>query len=172
MRKYIYWLFPLIWMGIIFYSSSQPYEKQTVKPFLANELDLSFLIPYLDWVSFTFHHSVVSIETLGIEGFIEFFIRKGAHITVFFVLLCLFFAALKKSVNILFKFKLIISFFLTVAYAGIDEYNQGFTDNRTAYSGDVVIDSFGALIAVVLIIAIRFQVNGSKKRLQNSDKFV
>lgn len=138
-------------MGVIFYSSGQPYEKQDIKPFLSGKMDLSFMEPLLSWISFTYHHSVVSIESHGIEGLIEFFIRKGAHLTVFFLLLCFFYLAIRKS-SIFSTFRsLLFSFLLTVAYAILDEVHQGFTPNRTPYIGDIFLDSFGAFVAVCCV---------------------
>src|SRR5690625_1921545 len=155
MRKYIYWLLPFLWMGVIFYASSQPYEKQDIKPMLADGLDLSFLEPLLGWIAFTCNGSVVSVATHGIEGFIEFFIRKGAHIAVFFLLTCFFFISIRKSTELLFKQTAAISFFAAVAYAIIDEIHQGFTPNRTSYIGDVLLDSLGSFAAVILFLIIR-----------------
>ena len=85
-KKYMTWLFCLLWMGMIFYSSSTPYEKQDVKPFLAGKLDLTLLEPFLEDITFTYNQSVISVQSLGIEGYIEFFLRKGAHVFVFMVL--------------------------------------------------------------------------------------
>lgn len=68
--------------GNYFYSSSTPYEKQDMRPFLGNYIDLSFLEPVLSGISFTYHQSVVSVETLGIAGFIEFLFVRG-HILLF-----------------------------------------------------------------------------------------
>ncbi|MFD1361699.1 VanZ family protein [Lentibacillus salinarum] len=155
MKKYVYWLLPIGWMCVIFYSSAQPYEQQDVKPFLERTVDLSFLAPYVDWVAFTYHHGEVSVAALGVEGFIEFFMRKGAHIGVFFVLMCLFYVALSKTSSTTFRAAVVVSFWLTVAYAAIDEWHQGFTANRTPYMGDVVIDGFGALLAVILLAFFR-----------------
>src|SRR5690625_6708865 len=90
MRKYLYWLFPFMWMIVIFISSSQPYEKQNIQPFLTDTIELSFLEPYIHWISITYNQSEVSVERLGVYGFIEFFIRKGAHVFVFLTLCCLF----------------------------------------------------------------------------------
>ncbi|MFD2656942.1 hypothetical protein [Gracilibacillus thailandensis] len=72
MKKLIYWLFPLLWMGVIYYASDQPYEEQDIKPFLSQHIDLSFLTSILQPISFKYHHSVVSVEQLGVEGFVEF----------------------------------------------------------------------------------------------------
>ncbi|HLS08689.1 VanZ family protein [Lentibacillus sp.] len=151
MKKYIYWLLPIVWMGVIFYSSAQPYEKQDMKPLLDRTFDLSFLTPLVDWVSFTYHHSEVSTAALGVEGFVEFFLRKGAHVAVFFVLMCLFFVAFRKTSRMRFWAVLVMSFLFTVAYGAIDEFHQGFTVNRTPYVGDVLIDGTGALAAAILL---------------------
>lgn len=154
MRKYLYWLLAICWIGVIFYVSGQPYEKQDIKPYLSGKLDLSFMEPLLGWISFSYNHAEVSVVSLGINGFIEFFIRKGTHVAVFFLLLCFFYLALKKACTISLIPAISISFFLTVAYAILDEFHQGFTSNRTAYIGDVFIDSFGALLAVFLLLMI------------------
>ncbi|CDO03276.1 putative integral membrane protein [Oceanobacillus picturae] len=151
-KKHIFWLLPICWMGIIFYSSHQPYENQDVKPLLNNFINVSFLEPYLNWLSFTYHESVVSVEQLGVAGFIEFFIRKGAHVSVFFVLCLLFYVAFRKAGKQKHSKALIFSLFLTVIYAISDEIHQGFTPNRTPYVGDVILDSFGALLAVGLLV--------------------
>lgn len=162
MRKSLYWLFPFIWMIVIFISSSQPYEKQNIQPFLTDTIDLSFLEPYVNWISFTYNQSEVSVERLGIYGLIEFFIRKGAHVFVFLILCCLFFLALKQTTKIKLSLQLIISFILTVLYAAFDEFHQGFTENRTSYMGDVLLDGFGGGLGIVLLVMI-YVVKGKGK---------
>ncbi|WP_228550081.1 VanZ family protein [Salinibacillus xinjiangensis] len=77
MKKWWYWTLPIAWMGVIFYSSSQPYEQQDLKPTLNRWIDFSFLEPIAKHIRFTYHHSEVSVETLGINGLVEFFIRKA-----------------------------------------------------------------------------------------------
>ncbi|MCF3943430.1 VanZ family protein [Oceanobacillus alkalisoli] len=160
-KKYLYWLFPILWMGIIFYSSATPYEQQDMKPFLGESVNLEFLEPLADEVRFTYNESIVSIETHGVEGIVEFFIRKGAHVFVFFILTLLFKLAFDKTTEMRFQNQVLLSFLLTAAYAIMDEIHQGFTPNRTAYMGDVFLDSMGSLIAVVLLIIIR-KINWSK----------
>lgn len=151
MRKKLYWLLPLAWMGVIFNSSSTPYQEQDMKPFLSSYTDLSFLKPYLDSIVFTYHHSEVSVATLGVEGFIEYFIRKGAHVTVFLLLLLFLHVAFRKTTTLALNKCIVWSLFITVLYAAFDEIHQGFTPNRTPYVGDVLLDTVGALIGVGLI---------------------
>lgn len=155
-KDLLYWLLPIGWMGVIFRSSSTPYQQQDIKPFLGEYIDFTFLEPYLNWIYFTYNGSAVSIETHGAAGLIEFFIRKGAHVFVFFLLACLFKLALRKTTKLSVKMQLMLSFLLTAAYAVIDEVHQGFTPNRTPYFGDVLLDSFGALLAILFVLAIRY----------------
>ncbi len=146
-RNIVYWLLPLGWMAIIFAFSAQPYEKQDIRPILGNTLDLTMLEPYLNWIHFTYAQSEVSVEALGIAGLLEFFIRKGAHFGVFFILMCFFIVAWIKSSSFKQHSIVLIALLLSVIYACLDEYHQGFTENRTPYIGDVVIDSAGAITA-------------------------
>ncbi|MRH41960.1 VanZ family protein [Aquibacillus halophilus] len=161
MSKWIHWIFPLIWMGVIFHSSSQPYQEQDIKPFLSNIIDLSFLDRYLNWIKFTYHQSEVSVASLGVNGLLEFFIRKGAHVTVFLVLMILLYFAFIKTVSMSKNELLIISLFITIAYAVFDEIHQGFTPNRTPFFGDVLLDTFGAIIGLGIILLIRFKRNSN-----------
>ncbi|ENH98381.1 hypothetical protein J416_00299 [Gracilibacillus halophilus YIM-C55.5] len=167
MKKWLYWLLPLGWMGVIFYSSAQPYQQQDIKPFLGGTFDLSFLIPYVDGISFVYHQEVVSVGALGIEGFIEFFIRKGAHFTVFFLLAIFFFLACQKTVQKRSP-QLIacFAFFCTIVYAMFDEWHQSWTPNRTPYVGDILIDSIGAGFAIFcLLIWIKKKHGNRRQRL-------
>lgn len=155
MKKFLYWLLPIGWMGVIFLSSSTPYEKQDVKPLLNNVEFLRFLEPYLQPISFVYNQSVVSVDHLGLAGFLEFFLRKGAHVGVFFLLLDFLYIAFRKTTELSFNRAVAFSFFITVAYAVTDEIHQGFTPNRTPYLGDVLLDSIGALLAASLLTVIR-----------------
>ncbi|UOQ85158.1 VanZ family protein [Gracilibacillus salinarum] len=153
MKKIIYWMFPLLWMWVIYLVSDQPYQQQDIKPFLSTYVDLSFLEPVLSPIVFHYHHSEVSVAALGVEGFIEFIVRKGAHFVVFLTLACLFYIAMRKSFPLSVpKLVAVIAFLLTVLYAISDEWHQGFTAGRTPYAGDVMIDSAGALVGILAIL--------------------
>lgn len=153
--KYFYWLFPMLWMAVIYYFSDQPYEQQNIQPYLAEGIDLDFIKPYINWVSFTYHQSVVSVGTLGVYGFVEFFIRKGAHVFVFFVLNWLFYLALHQTMKFPFIYRIMISFVCTVLYAVFDEFHQSFTENRTSYVGDVFLDGLGGTLAIIVLIIMK-----------------
>ncbi|MCP3028069.1 VanZ family protein [Halobacillus sp. A5] len=155
MRKLVYWLPVMLWMTIIYYSSSTPYEKQNIKPLLGSWFDLSWLEPYLNRVSFTYNTKEVSAAALGVEGFIEFFIRKGAHLGVFFVLTLLFYYAFSHSLQgRKFLILVVASWTGAVLYAVFDEWHQGLTPNRTPYAGDVILDAAGGGLAVIVIFIV------------------
>ncbi|MFC7321841.1 VanZ family protein [Halobacillus campisalis] len=152
MRKIVYWIPSILWMGIIFYSSSTPYEEQNVQPLLGEYFNLQWLAPYLEGISFTYDQNMVSIATHGVEGFIEFFIRKGAHVGVFLVLTLLLNLGLAQHKV---KHPMMAAWLLTVFYAIADELHQGITPNRTPYIGDVILDAIGGLAGLSLIYFIR-----------------
>ncbi|SHM97044.1 VanZ family protein [Gracilibacillus kekensis] len=166
MKKIGYWLLPILWMAIIYYSSDQPYQEQDIKPFLSDYINLSFLEPYLQSITFTYNQSVVSVDQLGLAGFIEFFIRKGAHVGVFMVLCIWFYLAIRQTSKYSnHRTSSIFAFSATLLYAIFDEWHQGWTPNRTPYIGDVLLDGFGALLAVMLILFI-FRKNNKSNKLR------
>ncbi|SFK48628.1 VanZ like family protein [Lachnospiraceae bacterium KH1T2] len=80
-------------------------------------------------------------------------IRKIAHMTEYALLTLSFMLALYMW-EIRDKRLYIISFICSVAYAFSDEFHQSFVEGRYDSLVDVAIDSCGALIAVLIILAI------------------
>ncbi len=156
LKQIFIWSLPLIWMVIIFLFSATPYERQDLKPALTERFDLAVVEPFVDRVNFTYHQSEISVASLGIESFVEFFIRKGAHVFVFFTLTLLFIYAFKKTTNLDRQLIFLFSYLLSVLYAGFDEWHQSLTPNRTPYIGDVFLDSLGSLFAVTVVAVLAF----------------
>ncbi|WP_096203284.1 VanZ family protein [Bacillus sp. FJAT-45350] len=149
MRRFLLYFLPLLlWMGLIFFASSQPYERQDLQPAMDEHLSLGWMEAMFSYVSFTYSNTEVSIDNLGVTGFFEFFIRKGAHVFAYFILAILAYRALY-SINLPKPF--LWSFLLVVFYAITDEIHQGFTPNRTPLVEDVVLDSIGGLLGLLLI---------------------
>lgn len=165
MRKYKGWFNlagTLLVMLVIFYSSSQPYSKQDMRPELGLIFDHPFWKEAFSFVSFTYAGSEVSIEANGVTGFIEFFFRKFAHLAVFF---CLGFFTLRtiQTLRKLSRFSAPLSFSLVVLYAALDEVHQYFTGDRTPLWQDVMIDSVGGVIGILFSM---FLWHRKKKRTQ------
>jgi VanZ family protein len=150
MKKFlIYWLPVLIWMSMIFYASSQPYEKQDLRPTISNYINLEIIETLFSSIVIEYAGEEVSISKLGTAHFIEFFIRKAAHFFVYLGLGFLIYRAL--SVYLLNnRLTFMTSWLLTILYAISDEIHQGFTPNRSPHFEDVMIDSVGGLIGISL----------------------
>lgn len=136
MKKKIYPILIVLWMCFIFYMSAQP---ATVSSAQSGGF-ISFLspIPFVgDIVSY-----LMDIK-IG-----EFIIRKSAHMFLFFVLAILIYLYKYNKVNILKTCA--IAFLLTFLYACTDEFHQLFVLGRSGEIRDVMVDSTGAFIGVIV----------------------
>ncbi len=150
MKKFIiYWLPLIIWAFIIFGFSSQPYQKQDLRPMLEKHINKEVAEKYFGDYTFHYHGKEISIARLGIGGFIEFFIRKGAHLFEYAVLGMLLFRAIN-STGIRMTRVIVLAFIVAFLYAATDEWHQSFTINRTPLFTDVLIDSVGALLGIMM----------------------
>lgn len=144
-------------MAVLFYSSSQSYEQQSQIGLLSTLLKNQPFKESLSEFSFVYAGSEVSIAARGYFGFVEFFIRKLAHFGTYFILGGSFFLGLFPRIKSLW----LAAFFGWLAatgYAGMDEFHQMLTNGRTPLFQDVMLDSAGALTAVLfcwLILGIR-----------------
>lgn len=143
MKKYI--LFILILLGL-FYSSAQTYEEQSLIPDLMRWLPGEPFKGFLSLLQIPYWGTTVSVDERGYHAFIEFLLRKGAHVVTF--------GALAFAAYIIFR-RIGIAFILTVALAIADEYHQSLTGGRTPTIHDVMLDSFGAAIALLIIWLIK-----------------
>ncbi len=145
----LFWGPVLLWMGMIFYSSSQPYSDQDIKPLLLDTVELGWFSTYFSELAFNYAGEEVSVNRLGEAGYIEFFIRKGAHVTVYLILAFLIYRALRITIKTR-KPIIFYSWLLTSIYAASDEIHQGFTVQRSPHVEDVILDSAGAILGVLL----------------------
>jgi VanZ family protein len=151
-RFVLYWLPVLIWAGMIFYASSQPYEKQDLRPLISDRVDLSFVENNFSFIRFYYAGDEISIREMGTPSFVEFFIRKSAHFFTYFTLGFLLFRALK--FHLLNANNFLFSFMLTAVYASSDEFHQNFTSNRTPHIEDVMLDAVGGLVGIAIALFI------------------
>ncbi|WEG16638.1 VanZ family protein [Alkalihalophilus pseudofirmus] len=142
-----------IWLGVIIYSSSQPYSDQDIQPLLQN-WNLEWVYSLLGSISFTYGGSEISVIARGPAAFIEFFIRKGAHLLVFSILgflLTRIFLALNYKVPTAIMLTLMIIF----PFACIDEYRHLLHPDRTGLFADVILDTIGGVIGVLSYLIVR-----------------
>lgn len=124
-----------------------------------------FLIPAIIWMLFIFtmSHTIGTVSSqqsnfiadiiaqyLKIDyNLLTFIIRKTAHMSEYAILLLLLYFGITK-INI-YKYSLSISLFITFIYACSDEIHQLFIPGRSGQFTDVLIDTSGALIMLLLI---------------------
>ncbi len=92
-----------------------------------------------------------SIPDLRTELEYDFFLRKAAHVSEYFVFTFLLYRAFKGSFNIN-SFKILMyPAGLSLLYAISDEIHQYFVVGRSCAIGDVLIDSIGIIGFCILI---------------------
>ncbi|OKL36423.1 VanZ family protein [Domibacillus mangrovi] len=138
--------------AVIFQFSSQTYEQQSLVPLLRQVLPGEPFAGVLSHVHVSYWNSIISIETKGYYYFVEFFIRKFAHLFLFGCL-----AAALFSVMMLARPKrvwtvVLFSLIGTGIYAVLDEYHQFLTGGRTPLLKDVVLDMIGATAALTVYV--------------------
>lgn len=137
------WTSTLIWMGIIFYLSSQSSSQSAhLSTGLKNEL-LALLA-----------HFIPGIENMELKS-LDFFIRKNAHFIAYFILGILTLLALiqseaRKPAN--------LALLIGILYAVSDEFHQLFVPGRAGQFRDVLIDGAGAVLGILItsIVISRF----------------
>jgi VanZ family protein len=159
MKKRIFTIVCFIFIaGLIFFFSSQPYHKQTLIPFLDQHLPKEWFIKHFSNVHFTYGDGEdISIETYGVSHFVEFFIRKTAHVLIFSSFSIFLFLSLRLFLSS--KFSIFLALFLTAGYASFDEFHQYLTGDRTPMWQDAVLDTCAAIcgLSIFLLLSIIFK---------------
>lgn len=129
MKKLKYFIPAFIWMIFIFIMShTNGNDSSNQSNFIAE-----MILKIID----------IDISTL------TFLIRKAAHMSEYALLLLLLFYGFKKTITT--KHILSISLALTFTYACTDEFHQLFIPGRSGQFKDVLIDTTGGLIMLLII---------------------
>ncbi|NEU30288.1 VanZ family protein [bacterium LRH843] len=153
----------IVWAAIMGYMSAQTYSQQDVRPMLRN-FDLSWVESLFGWVNFTYSSGEISVAARGPAGFIEFFIRKGAHVTVFATLgfLCVRLLTLWSGKMFV---RVGVALLLVVFAASIDEFRHFLNPGRSGLVEDVVLDTCGGAIGIA-IHQILHRLKARRRRLE------
>ncbi|PZE20464.1 VanZ family protein [Paenibacillus xerothermodurans] len=150
-----HWLPLLVWLGVIFYMSSQPYETQDLKPWLKRNVPTYALEKHLSGVQFTYAGREISVDSAGATEVIEFFMRKAAHLFEYMVLGLFLFRLLARLAAVPVALQISLALTLSCSYAALDEYHQSFTVNRTPLAADVILDTCGAGLGIMTFYLLR-----------------
>lgn len=146
MRKKIFIVLTVLWMALIFYLSNQPASVSTEQSNSA--ITILSNIPLLGNI----------IDNMISNGTATVIIRKSAHMLSYALLSILFFMSIYDFYIDLRK-TCLKSIFITFIYACTDELHQLFVPGRSGEFKDVLIDSTGAIIAVVIMYFIIRKIN-------------
>lgn len=136
MRRFLKnWLPVLVWVGVIFLGSTD---------LMSAEHTSRFIVPFLRWLK-----PDISAETLAS---VHVILRKCAHVGEYAVLGLLLLRAatlmtnFKRSIPILYVSVLSVCLFV----AATDEFHQTFVASRGASVRDIVIDSGGVILGLLV----------------------
>lgn len=142
MKKTIFAVLLVLWMGFIFSMSCENAEEssntsgQTIKVVLST-------VP-------EFEKQPEEVKVNIIEE-LQFIVRKSAHFIGYMILgilasgLILYYGNINK--------KYLLAFLICVIYAISDEIHQLFVPGRSGQVRDVLIDSAGSLLGIILVMA-------------------
>lgn len=138
MNKKKYIILTILWMSFIFYMSNQPAEISSAQS--GGVIEMLSNVPIIGNI-------VIKMMEVDIAQFV---IRKFAHLSAYCILGILIFMSMYddvKKINVI-SFKALNFTFL---YACSDEIHQFFIPGRSCELRDVMIDSTGGFLGILLI---------------------
>lgn len=154
--RYLAGILALIWMCVIFAFSAQTKEESS-----AVSESLSYRM--VSSTGHFFHWNLDEEQMREIANTIEYFVRKGAHMTEFAILSVLLFVWLGLWEMALLR-RSVAAFLATAVYAASDEIHQLFVAGRSGRISDVLIDSSGALLGVIVFILLGRLIQTIRRR--------
>lgn len=136
-----YWLPVLLWMLFIFIASTA---------LMSAEHTARFIGPFLRWFAPDITDATIAS--------IQLVVRKCAHLTEYAILSALLLRALRQHLLAARS----VAFVLAALYAVLDEFHQSFVLSRTGSPWDVVIDSIGAILGLVIYVRMTRRTNTLK----------
>jgi VanZ family protein len=134
------WWPALLWAAVIFLASTDTFSA-------ANTAD--FFHPIIRW----FVPSLTEAQFASIH----YFIRKSAHFTEYFIFFLFLYRGIRGARRGWHWSWAFAAWFIAAGYSALDEVHQSFEAYRTASAWDSLLDSTGALVAlVVLFLFYRF----------------
>ena len=153
MKKTIFAVLLVLWMGFIFSMSCENAEKSSNTSGQTIRVVLS-AVP-------EFEKQPEEVKVIIIEK-LQFIVRKSAHFIGYMILGILASGLILQYENINKKYPL--AFLICVIYAISDEIHQLFVPGRSGQVRDVLIDSAGSLLGIILVMAfVKILIKFNKK---------
>ena len=138
--RWILGILIILWCLLIFFMSSETADLSSERSGGITKRVIRFLL------------SIFGIDesTPQLYDKLEFLIRKAAHVFLYFVLAILS-SLFVYTYKLSFVYRYISSFVFCVCYATSDEIHQLFVEGRSGSIKDVLIDSIGIILGILLI---------------------
>ena len=140
-QKLLPWILVILWMALIFFLSHQPAIE-------SNQLSSGIIKRIYDIIKMIAPDIRLDLESLN------HIIRKLAHFGVYMILGFLLANGLrynkKSRIN-----AILLALLICILYAISDEIHQIFIPGRSGQVSDVLIDSLGGLVGIVLLDLLR-----------------
>ena len=156
-KPLVSWLLVIAWMILIFTMSAQGRVESDRSSTGVSRMIASIFVR--GWNDMTDAAQAEVIDS------IHFWVRKAAHFSLYAILGVLSFIAISNHTSKRFP-NALFAFVLCVLYAVSDEIHQYFTDGRSCELRDVLIDSSGAVVGILIIYLI-FSLVDRKKRVKS-----
>lgn len=153
-RITIFAVLAVLWCGFIFYLSSENFEESSERSGRVITTICEIAVPDFDTYSEEKKEEIISD--------MSFSVRKTAHFTAYAIL-----GALLFQVFCFVKDKRLRGVFSVVGaflYAVSDEIHQSFSPGRSCEFRDMLIDTCGALLAVLISLLIIYLKNRRKRQ--------
>lgn len=153
LRRYSWLLLALVVIATLFVSSSMTYKQQTAVPLLERVLANQPFKTQLSAIHFTYAGDPVSVKASGYFAFVEFFMRKAAHVTTYFLIGLFASLGLREFVTPTWL-RTILTILSAAGLAAFDEFHQMLTGGRQPTFDDVLLDTIAATVAVVIVLLV------------------
>jgi VanZ family protein len=124
---------------------------------------IKFWLPPIVWAFLIFLYSSKSVPVTTQVFWQDFTLKKTAHLIEYAILTILIFRGLTNS-GVGRKKAAVISILISCVYGASDEFHQSFVPGRQSRVRDVVFDTIGASLGILILWNILPKV---PKRLQN-----
>ncbi len=158
----------ILWAIVIFRFSAQ---QGTESSGISGRICYGIVSAYSD----LFHRDLPEARIMAVAEKLQFPVRKGAHMSEYAMLALLLFNALCAFGMPDGKMKYVLTLLFVAAYAASDEIHQLFIPGRAGSGRDVLIDTAGGAIMLLIICGIRYTLSrrkNVKKRESQKDKRV
>jgi len=140
-KSFLIWLPAVIWYGLIFLLSAQPaYKSEAVSDTVTGNALSAGGSGYVN-------AEVIVQES--VEELLSLFVRKGAHMFLFFVLAILVWLALVRLIHNRHH-RAAVTIVICILLAAFDELHQKSVPGRSGELRDIMVDGAGVLIAMIL----------------------